>query len=130
MPLSSPKSVEQALGLHCILELHGCPAALLNDKDFICQSLREAARKANSTLLGEVSHRFEPQGATALALLAESHISIHTWPETGYAAVDVFTCGQDTTPRQACQYLIQALQAAQHTLQVIARGASASALKS
>ncbi len=112
----------QAIGLHCILELQGCPVALLNDKDFVCQSLREAARKANSTLLNEICHCFEPQGITALALLAESHISIHTWPEAGYAAVDVFTCGQNTTPRPACQYLVQALQATHHTLQIIDRG--------
>jgi S-adenosylmethionine decarboxylase len=89
---------------------------LLNDASFIKASLREAADQAESTLLREVLHQFEPQGVTALALLAESHISIHTWPEKGYAAVDVFTCGQHTKPEQACYYLIRALEAQQHTL--------------
>lgn len=110
------------LGQHCLLELYGCPAERLNDVTLIRRSLEVAAHKANSTLLNDVYYRFEPQGVTALALLAESHISIHTWPERGYAAVDVFTCGDRTTPRQACHYLVEALQAEQHSLQVVVRG--------
>lgn len=102
------------VGKHCILELYGCSSGLLNDAVFIQQALRDAAAHANSTLLHEVKHEFHPQGVTALALLAESHISIHTWPEVGYAAADVFTCGQHTTPEKACKYLIKAFQAHQH----------------
>jgi S-adenosylmethionine decarboxylase len=63
-----------------------------------------------------ISHRFEPQGVTGLALLAESHISIHTWPESGYAAVDVFTCGDHTMPERACEVLWQELNASKHKL--------------
>ncbi len=109
------------VGIHCILELYDCPANLLNDLVFIQQSLREAAVKAQATLLGEVSYPFEPQGVTALVLLAESHISVHTWPESGYAAVDVFTCGQHTEPELACLYLIRALQSEYHVLRKIPR---------
>lgn len=112
------------VGLHCILELYGCPAHLLNDALLIRDLLREAANQARSTLLNEVFHQFEPQGVTALALLAESHISIHTWPELGYAAVDVFTCGDTADPETACQYLIEALQATQHTLSKLYRKTS------
>lgn len=104
------------VGIHCILELYDCPAQLLNDASFIQQTLREAAKQAQSTLLGEVLHKFEPQGITALALLAESHISVHTWPEAGYAAVDVFTCGEHTDPEKACLYLVHVLQAGRHSL--------------
>ncbi|MGF1496093.1 MAG: adenosylmethionine decarboxylase [Elainellaceae cyanobacterium] len=104
------------VGIHCILELYGCPSHLLNDGPFIQQALRDAARQARSTLVAEVLHQFEPQGVTALALLAESHISIHTWPEAGYAAVDVFTCGEQADPERACHYLTGSLQAAQHDL--------------
>ncbi len=107
--------------MHCILELYDCPANLLDDACYIQQMLREAAQKAKSTLLGEVSHQFEPHGVTALALLAESHISIHTWPETGYVAVDVFTCGSHTQPEAACTFLIQALQAGRHVFSKIPR---------
>ncbi len=109
------------VGSHCILELYDCSATLLNSAGFIQQSLREAAQQANATLLNEVLHQFEPQGITALALLSESHISIHTWPEVGYAAVDVFTCGHHTDPEQACFYLIDAFQAGHHTLSKMLR---------
>jgi S-adenosylmethionine decarboxylase len=109
------------IGTHCILEIYGCAKHLLNDVEFIKHALREAAEEAQSTLLAQVEYKFDPHGVTALVLLAESHISIHTWPENGYAAVDVFTCGQHTRPEQACQYLIDAFQAQDHTLMTLAR---------
>lgn len=109
------------VGLHCILELYKCPSDLLDDMALVQDAMRKAAHHAGSTLLNEVCHRFEPQGVTALALLAESHISIHTWPELGYAAVDVFTCGDTADPEQACLYLVQALQAADHQLSILQR---------
>ena len=110
-----------AVGTHCILELYGCSATLLNDAKKIQQALRDASRVAKSTLLGEIHHAFQPHGVTALAVLAESHISVHTWPETGYAAVDVFTCGDHTMPEKACVYLAQTLEAADYSLQTVAR---------
>jgi S-adenosylmethionine decarboxylase len=108
------------VGTHCILELYGCSGSLLDDPDFIKQALRKTAAAAEATLLGEMVHEFEPQGVTALALLSESHISIHTWPEMEYAAVDVFTCGS-AKPEQGCNYLIEAFEATKHTLQVMKR---------
>jgi S-adenosylmethionine decarboxylase len=68
-----------------------------------------------------MSHQFSPYGVTAIALLAESHISIHTWSEAGYAAIDVFTCGNVAKPEIACSYLIDALQAGNYYLQTIDR---------
>ncbi|BAD80039.1 hypothetical protein syc1849_d [Synechococcus elongatus PCC 6301] len=115
-----------AVGTHCILELYGCPAELLNDADQIQANLRAAATEAGATLLQETCHRFEPQGVTALALLAESHISIHTWPESGYAAVDVFTCGSHTQPETACHFLIEAFRSRQYTLHTLRRQPPAS----
>ena len=108
-------------GTHCILELYDCSRALLNDRIFIQNALRQAAEQARSTLLKEISYQFQPHGVTALVLLAESHISIHTWPETGYAAIDVFTCGQHTKPEEACLYLVRSLQARSHSLQKLPR---------
>ncbi|MGB3491768.1 MAG: adenosylmethionine decarboxylase [Elainellaceae cyanobacterium] len=113
------------VGLHCILELYDCPSDLLDDVARVREAMRAAAQRAGSTLLNEVCHRFEPQGVTALALLAESHISIHTWPELGYAAVDVFTCGETADPVQACQHLVQALKATHHHLSTIQRNSPA-----
>ncbi len=109
------------IGIHCILELYDCPANLLDDASLVQQALREAARRSNSTFLGELCHPFEPQGITALALLGESHISIHTWPEAGYAAVDVFTCGRHTRPEAACEYLIDVFQAQRYSLRKVPR---------
>ena len=122
-PLSGQQEEEcaTAVGTHCILELYGCPATVLNDAQKIQQALREASRVAKSTLLGEIHHAFNPHGVTALALLAESHISLHTWPETGYAAVDVFTCGDHTMPEKACVYLAKIMEAADYNLQTVAR---------
>ncbi len=109
-------------GVHCILELRGCPFELLDDEKFIRRSLTQAAKKAHSELIQLTSHKFSPQGVTALGLLTESHISIHTWPEAGYAAVDCFTCGAHCIPQRACDYLADTLQADDHTCVVIPRG--------
>ena len=76
-----------------------------------------------------ISNKFEPQGVTAIALLAESHISIHTWPESYYSAVDIFTCGQNMLPELASQYLIEALKAEEHSLRVIERNPPAGVLQ-
>ncbi len=76
---------------------------------------------ANATVLNLISNKFEPQGVTAIALLAESHISIHTWPESNYSAVDIFTCGRNMMPELASQYLIESLVAKEHSLRVIER---------
>jgi S-adenosylmethionine decarboxylase len=94
---------------------------LLNDPDFVQRSLRDAARVCESTLIEEVIHQFHPQGVTALALLAESHISIHTWPELGYAAIDIFTCGAETQPEKGCEYLIRVFQSTSHCLKTLFR---------
>ena len=110
------------IGTHCILELHDCPVALLNDANHVAHALTEASRRGLSRLLKLVTHRFDPQGITALGLLAESHISIHTWPEHGYAGADMFCCGPTAQPQLACQYLVDAFRAGHHHLVKITRG--------
>jgi S-adenosylmethionine decarboxylase len=108
--------VSDTVGKHCILELYDCNHERLDDEAFLRNAITSAAKRAGATLLHLVTHRFEPQGVTGLALLAESHISIHTWPESGYAAVDVFTCGDHTMPERACQVLLEELEAGHHQL--------------
>lgn len=83
--------------------------------------MRQAVTDAHSTLLNVVGHQFQPHGVTMLGLLAESHISIHTWPESHYAAVDVFTCGDRVSPERACQSLVRDLRAESHHLQTLHR---------
>jgi len=106
---------------HLLLELYRCDYEKLNDESFLRCTLSRAAKLANATVLNLISNKFEPQGVTAIALLAESHISIHTWPESNYSAVDIFTCGQNMIPEIASRYLIEALIAEEHFLRVIDR---------
>ena len=106
---------------HLLLELYRCDSEKLNDESFLRCTLNRAAKLANATVLNLISNKFEPQGVTAIALLAESHISIHTWPESKYSAVDIFTCGQNMLPELASQNLIEALKAKEHFLRVIER---------
>jgi len=106
---------------HLLLELYRCDYEKLNDESFLRCILSNAAKLANSTVLNLISNKFEPQGVTAIALLAESHLSIHTWPESYYSAVDIFTCGQNMKPERASKYLIEALMAKEHLLRIINR---------
>ena len=112
----------EARGIHCIAELYDCPRDLLDDESFITGALRGAVEEGLATLLHEVSHKFHPQGVTALGLIAESHVAIHTWPEVGYAAIDVFTCGDRADAEKACEYLARALKSGRHTIRKLTRG--------
>ena len=114
---------------HLLLELYRCDYEKLNDESFLRCTLNRAAKLAKATVLNLISNKFDPQGVTAIALLAESHISIHTWPESNYSAIDIFTCGQNMMPELASQYLIEALQAEEHFLRVIERNPPAAVLK-
>ena len=114
---------------HLLLELYRCDYEKLNDESFLRCTLNRAAKLAKATVLNLISNKFEPQGVTAIALLAESHISIHTWPESNYSAADIFTCGQNMLPEIASQYLIEALKAEEHFLRVIDRNPPAAVHK-
>ncbi len=92
------------LGRHVIIELWGCGDAI-NDRGLVERAMRNAVHAANATLLNLFIHEFSPQGVTGVAVLAESHLSIHTWPEYGYVAADVFTCGSTTKPEAAAEVL-------------------------
>lgn len=109
------------VGRHCIFELQDGNPNLLDNEDFIKEALTKAADAAGATLLGIVSHKFEPQGVTAIALLSESHISIHSYPEYGYAAIDAFTCGEHTNPESACRSLKESLEAKSGSMQLLTR---------
>ncbi|MCP4748515.1 MAG: adenosylmethionine decarboxylase [Desulfobacteraceae bacterium] len=94
---------DQALNAkHCLLEIYECSFDLLDDEIYVRNAVTKAASESGSMLINLTSHKFEPFGVTAAALLAESHICIHTWPENGLAAADVFTCGYDSDPEHAC----------------------------
>jgi S-adenosylmethionine decarboxylase len=84
---------------------------LLDDEQYVRDVLYHASVKCESTLLALNSHKFQPQGVTCVAMLAESHISIHTWPEMGMAVCDVFTCGDHTKPQDGVEYMKTMLHA-------------------
>jgi S-adenosylmethionine decarboxylase len=92
----------------------------LNDEHYLVRLLEAAAVISGATVLETVFKKFDPQGATVICLLAESHISIHTWPEEGKAAVDVYTCG-DSDPKLGCDMIISQLHSTNHTLSYIER---------
>jgi S-adenosylmethionine decarboxylase len=111
-----------ALGRHLLVELHDCNREALNDTDKIRDVMLKAAIDCGAVVLGNQFHHFSPQGVSGVVVIAESHISIHTWPEYGYAAVDVFTCGTAVNPEIAANVLIERLEAKNHSLMEIARG--------
>jgi S-adenosylmethionine decarboxylase proenzyme len=111
-----------ALGRHVLLELSGCPFTLLNDIGFIRLSFLEAARRAEVTVLSENFNMFNPQGVSGVLVIAESHISVHTWPEYGYAAIDVFTCGDNALPDRAVEFLTGVFRPSESRNYVIRRG--------
>ena len=90
---------------HILFDLIGCPFDLLDSETHVKVSLFNAAKKANSKVLDLGSHKFEPQGVSGYALLADSHISMHTWPEKGVAKCDIFTCSDRCEPHEAVKYL-------------------------
>lgn len=111
-----------ALGIHLILELKECDRERLNDLPFVRDAMMEAARAVGATIIGESFHQFDPIGVTGVVAIAESHLCIHTWPEYGYAAADIFTCGEAFAPRKAAQLLIDRFQAQDPLLTELRRG--------
>jgi S-adenosylmethionine decarboxylase len=101
----------KALGKHIVCELSGCDSETLADVDGIHAMMVEAAQAARATVMESAFHRFEPQGVSGTVILAESHLSIHTWPEKGYAAMDFYTCGDHTDPWLACEHAASVLNA-------------------
>jgi S-adenosylmethionine decarboxylase len=101
----------KALGRHIVCELSGCDPKRLSDVEGIAAMMIAAAKAARATIMESAFHRFEPQGVSGTVILAESHLSIHTWPEKGYAAMDFYTCGDHTDPWLACEYAANALDA-------------------
>jgi S-adenosylmethionine decarboxylase len=100
-------------GRHLILDLYDCDQELLDDYDELERLLQVALNMAGAKILRVFGEKFQPQGVTLLALLAESHASIHSWPELGYAAIDLYTCGDTTNTHKAAEFLKTKLKAKQ-----------------
>lgn len=104
------------------MEYYHCDSEVLNDRDSIATAMVQAADLAGATVVEEVFHLFNPHGISGVVVIAESHLSIHTWPEYGYAAVDLFTCGDEIKPEIAFDHLKSALGAASVSVMELKRG--------
>ncbi len=112
----------KALGTHIVCELSGCDPSALTDVKAVEAMMKAAARSANATIVESAFHRFQPHGVSGVVVIQESHLSIHTWPETGYAAMDFYTCGDHTDPWAACEYAAKNLGAKSMLTTEVKRG--------
>ncbi len=110
------------LGRHLLAELVDCDSELLVDSEKLEKAMKDAARIAGATVVDSVFHRYNPQGLSGIVVIAESHISIHTWPEYNYAAVDCFTCGSNVDPGKALTSLKEALGCRKMQVRELNRG--------
>ena len=108
------------IGIHLIADLW-FGKSIENPKE-LGELLIEAAKKAGNTPLNFTFHKFQPQGITGVLLLAESHIAFHSWPEVGYLAIDIFSCGKKTFPEKALKYLKQKLKPKKFKIYKLKRG--------
>jgi len=111
-----------ALGRHLLLELFDCDSDSINNLEAVKGSLIEAAKRAQATIVDVVFHEFNPFGISGVVVIAESHLSIHTWPEYRYAAVDVFSCGEVLQPEIAVNYLVEQFGAERASVVEMQRG--------
>lgn len=111
-----------ALGQHWLIEFYDCNAAFLKQTKGIEMIMNQAALKAGATIVGSNFHQFSPYGVSGVVIIAESHLTIHTWPEHAYAAVDIFTCGTTVQAQPAVDYLQAQLGAKKVEMKHIERG--------
>ena len=111
----------EALGRHILVEYYDCNEDILKDVDKIEQSMINAAKESNATIIESVFHQFNPWGVSGAVIISESHLTIHTWPEYSYAAVDFFTCG-DIDCDTGIDLLKQLLKSKKYEVKKILRG--------
>ncbi len=112
----------KALGTHILVELFGCDRKILNDSRKIKSEMIKAAELINATIVSSSAHQYEPQGVSAVVVISESHLTMHTWPEYQYAAVDLFICTDTADPWIAFKHLKNTLQASHTSTVEMKRG--------
>jgi len=110
------------LGRHVLIEFYGCPSEVIENNALIERFMNEAADYSGATIVESVFHHFNPYGVSGAVIIEESHLTIHTWPEYGFASVDVYTCGDSVNPWKAADYLSEKLQATKTESFEIPRG--------
>ena len=112
----------KALGRHVLAEIYDCSADILNDIHAVEKIMVRAALAAGAEIREVAFHMFSPQGVSGVVVISESHLAIHTWPELGYAAVDVFTCGDTVDPWVSCNFIKKEFAAQRMEAQEMKRG--------
>ncbi|MEJ5348513.1 MAG: adenosylmethionine decarboxylase [Desulfosoma sp.] len=112
----------KSLGKHLIVELYDCDFDLINDVSQVEKILVEAVAISKATIVQPVFHQFSPHGVSGVVVIAESHFTIHTWPEYGYCALDIFTCGELIDSDASLAYLQEAFKAGSFSVMEIKRG--------
>ncbi|RNF40866.1 adenosylmethionine decarboxylase [Planococcus salinus] len=111
----------ETMGRHVIAELWECNFDKLNDMDFIEKTFVDAALKAGAEIREVAFHKFAPQGVSGVVIISESHLTIHSFPEHGYASIDVYTCG-DLDPTVAADYIAESLDSQTREVVEVPRG--------
>lgn len=111
-----------ALGRHVLLELYDCDAEVLKNLEKVREEMVEAAHRARATIVTVTFHEFNPFGISGVVVISTSHLSIHTWPEYRYAAVDIFSCGDVVQPQAAIDHLTQVFGAERISVVELQRG--------
>lgn len=111
-----------ALGTHLLVELRDCNPGILKSLEKVRNALVSAAREAKATIIDVSFHEFNPFGISGVVVIAESHLTIHTWPEYGYAAVDIFTCGDVIKPEMAASFLVRQFECKNPSIVEMKRG--------
>ena len=112
----------QALGRQILVEFYDCDRDVLNQTDTIREILMEGVLRSGATIVSDSFHTFNPHGVSGVIVIAESHVTIHTWPEHGYAAVDIFTCGETIDPWIIQKYLERNFRASNVSSMELKRG--------
>ena len=112
----------RALGHHLLTEFYGCDHDILNDVGQIKDLMDQAAVLSGASIVESIFHRYSPHGVSGVVVIEESHLAIHTWPEYGYAAVDLFTCGDTVDPWKAHEFLKESLAPQSTSTQEVKRG--------
>ena len=112
---------ELVIGKHVYGNLYNCKKDLLFDENFLINLIKEACKISNSTLIKIISHKFGNLGVSVVGIIAESHISIHTWPEYEYATLDVYTCGKNANPEKAFDFIVERLKPKKFTKHIVDR---------
>ncbi len=112
----------ESLGIHILAEFYECDVKAINDVKIVEEALLQAAKVAKATVIGSSFHIFEPHGVSGVVVISESHLAIHSWPQYAYAAVDIFTCGEDVNPMDAFEYLKKRFKTKNATYQIVQRG--------